>query len=267
MTARESVFEVPRMDCPAEEGLIRMALQPEAAVQGLAFDLGARTVVVRHVGDAAPILARLEPLGLGARLVRSDESVTSAPPEPSMRDETRVLKQLLAINAGMFVLELGIGLVAQSTGLLADSIDMFADAAVYSTSLLAVGRGAARQNRAARVSGVLQLLLAVGVLIEVGRRAFTGSEPVAPLIMGTAALALAANVSCMALLSRHRTGGVHMKASWIFSTNDVIANLGVLVAGGLVLWTGSRVPDLVIGTLMGLVVLVGAGRILKLTRE
>ncbi|MEH6388461.1 MAG: sodium:proton antiporter, partial [Pseudomonas profundi] len=64
--------------------------------------------------------------------------------------------------------------------------------------------------------------------------------------------------------SKHREGGVHMKASWIFSANDVLINLGVIVAGALVAWTGSSYPDLVIGTLVGLIVLNGARRILML---
>jgi Co/Zn/Cd efflux system component len=85
-------------------------------------------------------------------------------------------------------------------------------------------------------------------------------------MLGTAALALAANATCLLALARHRGGGVHMQASWIFSTNDVIANVGVILAGALVSWTRSAIPDLVIGTIIGLVVLRGAVRILRLGR-
>lgn len=90
------------------------------------------------------------------------------------------------------------------------------------------------------------------------------SEPEPALMMGIALLALVANVSCLALLARHREGGVHMKASWIFSTNDVLANIGVIIAGALVAWTGSNYPDLVIGALIAMLVLNGARRILRL---
>ncbi|MES2642422.1 MAG: cation transporter [Myxococcota bacterium] len=265
---RETLFEVPKMDCPSEERLIRMALQPESGVQNLTFDLEARRLVVQHTGESAPLLARLEPLALGARIVSSEPAkvVRPAAGAGEVEGEARVLRVLLAINAAMFVVELVIGFVAQSTGVLADSVDMFADAAVYGVSLFGVGHAVARQQRAARVSGLLQLALACGVLFEVARRAFEGSEPIGPLMMGISVVALAANLLCMALLSKHRTGGVHMKASWIFSTNDVIANLGVLLAGGLVALTGSSIPDLAIGTIIGLVVLVGAGRILRLAR-
>ena len=83
-------------------------------------------------------------------------------------------------------------------------------------------------------------------------------------MMGIALLALVVNATCLAVLARHREGGVHMRASWIFSTNDVIANLGVILAGALVAWTGTNTPDLIIGTLIALVVLNGARRILRL---
>jgi Co/Zn/Cd efflux system component len=135
---------------------------------------------------------------------------------------------------------------------------------VYAVTLFGVHRARATQLRAAHVSGVLQLLLAMGALAEVVRRVVFGSEPEAPLMVIVAGAALIANVTCMWLLARHRHGGAHMKASWIFTTNDVIANLGVIVAAGIVRLTGSNVPDLVVAAVIALVVLNGAIRILRL---
>lgn len=91
-----------------------------------------------------------------------------------------------------------------------------------------------------------------------------GSEPASTLMMGFGLLALVANVACLVLISKSKDDGAHMKASYIFSANDVIANAGVILAGGLVAWTGSRLPDLVIGLVIGLVVLNGSRRILQL---
>ncbi len=164
----------------------------------------------------------------------------------------------------MFVVELAMAWVAQSAGLLADALDMFADAAVYGLALHAVGRSAAARARTARVAGWLQAALAVGALVEVVRRFATGSEPEPPLMMAVAGVALVANVACLWLVSRHRAGGAHMKASVIFSTNDVLANVGVIAAGALVAWTGSRYPDLAIGAVIAGLVLLGARRILRL---
>lgn len=181
--------------------------------------------------------------------------------------ERKTLVVVLGINAFMFVLELALGLVAESTGLIADSLDMLADASVYSISLYAVGRSAALQGKAAAFSGIGQSILAILVLVDVLRRFALGSEPVSALMMGVGALALIANSVCLALISRHRDGGVHMRASVIFSTNDVIANLGVIVSGVLVWALGSRYPDLVIGLVISAVVLRGGVHIIREARE
>ncbi|NBP17535.1 MAG: cation transporter, partial [Actinobacteria bacterium] len=105
---------------------------------------------------------------------------------------------------------------------------------------------------------------AVGVLVEVVRRFVFGSEPESLVMMAIAFVALIANTSCLLLISKHREGGAHMKASWIFSANDVVINLGVITAGALVAWTGSYYPDLIISTIAGGIVLNGARRILAL---
>jgi Co/Zn/Cd efflux system component len=184
--------------------------------------------------------------------------------EESPGVEAATLRLLLAINAVMFAVEMVAGFVAQSTGLLADSLDMLADAAVYGLALYAVGRAAALKLRAAHASGWLQLALALGAFAEVARRAAFGSEPEPPAMIGVSLAALAANVTCLALVHRHRHRGAHMEASYIFSANDVLANLGVIAAGVLVAWTGSPLPDLVIGAAIAALVLRGAVRILML---
>ncbi len=259
-----TTFDIPKMDCPSEERMIRLALEPLDAVEALRFDLEARRLTVTHEGSPEPILAHLEPLGFGARLAHSREASEEQVEAADPIAERRVLWQLLGINAAMFVAELGFGWYAQSTGLIADSLDMLADAMVYGLSLYAVGRAAALQKRAAHASGWLQIALALGALVEVARRAVVGSEPVEALMIGVAAIALVANVACIALLARHRGGGVHLKASWIFSTNDALANLGVIVAGVLVRMTGSAVPDLLVGAAVGVLVMSAGVRILRL---
>ena len=178
------------------------------------------------------------------------------------RAESKVLWQLLAINAVMFLLEFVIGWLAQSTGLIADSLDMLADAGVYGIGLYAVGRTLRAKTHAATISGVLQIALAILVVVDVLRRSVLGSEPFGILMMGVSLIALVANLACLALLAKHRNGEVHMRASWIFSTNDVLANLGVILAGALVYFTGSRTPDLLIG--LSIALLVGRGGVIIL---
>ena len=177
--------------------------------------------------------------------------------------ERRTLITLLLINGVMFVVEVGWGWMAESTSLIADSLDMLADAAVYGLSLAAVGMGRTQQARAARLSGILQIMLGLGVLLDVSRRFVFGSAPESLLIIRVGAVALVANLVCLMLLSRHRRSGVHMRASWIFSTNDVIANLGVIASGVLVWVLGSRLPDLLVGTAIAIVIVRGGIRILR----
>lgn len=179
------------------------------------------------------------------------------------KEQSRVLVQLLIINAVMFVVEIGLGIMAESTALIADSLDMLADAAVYGVGLYAVGRAASEKNRAASISGVLQILLGGIVVIDVVRRFYMGSEPDSLLIMTIGVLALLANVTCLKLLSKHRDGEVHMRASWIFSKNDVIANLGIIISGVIVYFTQQAIADLIIGLVIAIVVIRGGFAILK----
>lgn len=271
---KKTVFEVPKMDCPSEEKLIRMAFNGQDAVKRLEFDLRSRKLTVTHENESERVLSSLMPLGFGAKIESSkeieldnDDILEIAKELESDPKEARVLKQLLAINLFMFALELVMGFIAQSTGLIADSMDMFADAAVYSISLYAVGKVVSLQKKAARFSGYMQMALALFALAEVLRRYFYGSEPIAGYMVVISFLALIANVACLMLISKQRTGGVHMEASYIFSTNDVIANVGVILAGILVYFFRSPLPDLIIGLIIAVVVFKGSLSILKISSD
>ena len=265
---KQTVFSVPKMDCASEEQMIRTALDGVAGVRGIACDLAGRTVRVVHDGEPTAIAERLTPLGLGAAVVETTEASESAiPVELDPVRERRTLKILLAVNATMFAVGLVAGIVAGSTGLLSDSLDMFADATVFALSLYAVGRGKATQLRAAHVSGWLQAILAVAALAEVVRHFIQGGAPEAPIMMVIATFSLVANSFCLWLMTKHRGGGAHMKASTIFLANDVLANLGVIAAGIVVEFTHSQYPDLVIGAMIALVVFWGARRILRLRSD
>ena len=179
------------------------------------------------------------------------------------KDQSKVLIILLSINAFMFFVEITLGLLSQSTALIADAMDMLADAMVYGVGLYAVGKQVSAKIRAATISGWLQVGIGLLVLMDIARRFVFGSEPISALMMGMGLVALIANTICLILISKHRNGEVHMRASWIFSKNDVIANVGVMLAGALVAMTDSRVPDLVIGIVVALVVIRGGVHILK----
>ena len=259
-----SEYIIPKMDCSAEEQIVRMALSDLEAVKGLTFDLPNRKLKVFHNEGIEQITTKLEGLGFGAKLDETQLSSGDIPNEPDPVKQAKVLQLLLAINALLFFIEFISGIIAASTGLIADSLDMFADAAVYGIALYAVGKAAKYQVKAAHFAGWIQLLLAVIVIVDVIRRFMFGSEPESTLMVVIGLLALIANVTCLYLISSHREDGVHMKASWIFSANDVVVNMGVIFAGVLVAWTGSAYPDLIIGILVSLFVLNGARKILAL---
>ena len=272
---KRTKFKVPKMDCPSEEKLIRMALSTQAGISHLHFDLAGRELTAFHETDENEILKKLEPLNFGAVFVETKElseveenllQLEKAKTEGRESAEAKVLKILLVINAVMFFFEIILGFIAQSTGLIADSMDMFADAAVYGVSLYAVGKSVLLQHKAARMSGYMQMLLAAFALFEVFRRFIFGSDPEPSFMIWVSLVALIANVTCLILISRHREGGVHMKASQIFSANDVVANSGVLLAGILVTATSSRIPDLVIGLIIAIVVFRGSIAILKISK-
>ncbi len=183
--------------------------------------------------------------------------------EAADRMERRTLLLLLAINGFMFGGECVTGWLACSTGLLADSLDMLADAMVYGIALAAVGGAVAGKTQAARLSGWLQLALGLGVVIEVIRRFFIGSEPMSLLMIVAGGIALVANLMCLKILAKYRHGEAHMRASWIFSANDVLANTGVIISGILVLWLETPVPDLVIGAIIAGMITHSGIRILR----
>lgn len=266
LSMENMIFKVSQMDCVAEEQLVRMHLAEREDVRHLAFDLANRTVVVTHSGDGDDIERAMQDLQLGASLIGREEAGEM---EPDAGDERQrsLLVIVLLINAGLFALELVAGLIAQSMGLVADSLDMLADAIVYGLSLYAVGQALARKKRIARMSGYFQFALAVFGVVEVARRFFgAGDEPSFALMIGISLVAFAGNVASLLVLQRTRSQEVHIRASWIFTTNDVLVNLGVMAAGVLVLVTGSKLPDLVVGAAVFCLVGYGAARILKLSR-
>ncbi|MDQ2770060.1 MAG: cation transporter, partial [Bacteroidota bacterium] len=172
-----------------------------------------------------------------------------------------------AINAGFFGLEAGAGWLAHSLGLVADSLDMLADAFVYGLALWAVGRAAVAQQRVARAAGYLQLGLALGGLAETVRRLLAPAPaPNVALMVGIAGLALLGNVATLRLLGRANPAQAHIRASQIFTSTDVAVNLGVMLAAGLVYLAHAPWPDLVVGLVVFGLVGRGAWQIFALAR-
>jgi len=177
-------------------------------------------------------------------------------------DQRRVLVAVLAINAVMFVVEFGAGVVAGSTALMADATDMLGDALVYAVSIYALARSARWKAGAALFKGLFILALGVGVIVNVIVKIQSGVPPSSTLMLVFGGLALAANLVCFRLLWRFRAQDVNMASSFECSRNDLISNVGVLLAAGLVAWLASPWPDIVIGSAMAILFLRSAMRVI-----
>lgn len=181
--------------------------------------------------------------------------------------ERKILIIAFILNALMFVVGLIAGILAQSTSLIADSLDMLAGASAYTICLFAIGRSLGFKSTAAILSGGLLLILGTGVLIQVAHRAWLCSFPKSTTMIIVACISLLVNVTVLRLLSRFRTGEVHLRTTWIFTRADVIANFGVIISGIWMALTHSRYPDLVVGFVIGVYVIKEALEILNDARQ
>lgn len=177
--------------------------------------------------------------------------------------DQNTLKWVLGINLGQCIAGVAVGLWAGSTALIAAALDNLADASVYGVSLYAIGRATRIKVVAARLSGWMLIGLALVVLLEALRRFFGGEAPIGAAMMAMAAVNAGLNLVCLRLLSRHRGSDVNFKASTIFTSNDSIANLGIVISGALVLWLDSNLPDLILGMVVAGVAAHGGKEILE----
>jgi cation diffusion facilitator family transporter len=178
-------------------------------------------------------------------------------------DQRRVLIVVLAINAIMFALEFGAGVIAGSAALMADSVDMFGDALVYGLSLFALARSNRWKAGAALAKGAFILAFGFGVAIDIAIKLQSGVPPSSELMLMFGGLALVANLTCLRLLWRFRGQDVNMASTFECSRNDVISNVGVLVAAGLVAVTASPWPDILVGAAIAMLFLRSGVRVVR----
>ena len=252
------------MDCSSEESLIRMKLEGLSVIKSLVFDIENRELTIFHTEENPEIEKRLKELNLGA-----EHRDTINVPEDEFIDNASVQSKLLwivlLINFAFFIIEITTGFISKSMGLVADSLDMLADALVYGLSLWAVGSTVIRKKKVAKLSGYFQVALALLGLFEVLRRFISFEEvPDFRTMIIVSVLALIANSVCLYLLQKSKSREAHMQATMIFTSNDIIINAGVIFAGVLVLLFQSKYPDLIMGTIVFIIVVRGAFRILQL---
>ncbi len=260
---KKSTFIISKMDCPSEEQMIRMKLEPYSDVKQLSFDIPNRKLEVYHTEEVEKIHQAISDLKLNDRLKKTEEAELPLATDDSK--QRKILWWVLVINFSFFVVEMTTGWISRSMGLIADSLDMLADSIVYGLSLLAVGAAMSRKKKVAKISGYFQMGLALLGFSEVLRRFFSESgTPLFQWMIIISILALIGNLVSLWLINKAKSDEAHMQASAIFTSNDIIVNGGVILAGVLVYWLDSKWPDLAIGGIVFAFVMRGALRILKL---
>jgi Co/Zn/Cd efflux system component len=188
----------------------------------------------------------------------------SAPATPAVDPKyRRALWVALAVNAGMFVVELIASWSSGSVSLLADSIDFFGDAANYALSLAVLGMALSARSKAAMFKAACMGGFGIFVLGKAVWSLETGIAP-EPMTMGAVGVvALLANAGVAWMLYRFRTGDANMRSVWICSRNDALGNLAVMLAALGVFGTASAWPDLLVATMMAALALTGAASVLR----
>ena len=181
----------------------------------------------------------------------------------SSADKRRTLWVVLILNVAIAVGFLVTGYVGNSNALIANGLDNTSDAIVYGLSLLALSRSRAWKRGAARFSGFMLLVFSAGVVLDAIRRYFEGSEPTGAMMMSMAAVAAVVKLLSLYLLKKMQSKDVNLRAATTFSINDFVANGGVILAGIVVIWTDSNLPDLLVGVAVAGIALYGAINILR----
>ncbi|MCR0984091.1 cation diffusion facilitator family transporter [Roseomonas populi] len=175
----------------------------------------------------------------------------------------RALWIVVGLNVGYGLVEMVGGFVSGSQALKADALDFLGDGLISFLGLLAIGWSLAWRARSALIQGLFLAVLGVGVLATTGYRVLVLNQPEAGLMGLFAVVALAVNVASAAVLIPHREGDANVRAVWLFSRNDAIGNLAVVVAAGLVWWTGTAWPDLAVAVVIAGLFLQSARSIIR----
>lgn len=266
MLVYKSIYKISKMDCPSEEQIIRMKLDSVQSIKNLDFNIAERTLSVIHTDNQDTIFNKLNSLNFDTKLIATSEFENYT--EQNDKVDSKLLWQVLLINLFFFFLESSFAYFSKSMSLLADGLDMLADTFIYSLALYAIGRSASKKQNIARLSGYLQLLLAIMGMLEIIRRFISNNIPPEFMSMIIISIfALIGNATCLYLLQKSKSKEAHMRASMIFTSNDVIVNIGVIIAGILVYFSNSLLPDLVIGSIVFILVAMGARKIIYIKSE
>lgn len=270
-------YQVTGMDCSSCAAKIEGAARKVEGVADVKVSIASQ-VMTLQVDEPATRLPLLESAitGLGYQLDRIGASRDTADGDdddriPDLSHVTPAYKRALWIvvllNVGYGVVEIVGSFLAGSQALQADALDFLGDGMISFLGLVAVGWGLAARAKAALLQGVFLGLLGLGVVASTVYRVFIEHQPESVLMGGFALVAFVVNVLAAVVLIPHRKGDANMRAVWLFSRNDAIGNLAVVAAAGLVWWTGTQWPDLVVAFAVAGLFLQSAWSIMRDARQ
>lgn len=278
-TAEVTRYRVSGMDCASCAAKIESAAKRVPGVREVKVSIasGVMTLRTEAASDPRPAVER-KVTDLGYRLAReggakaevaNDDDDDDRVPDLSQATSAyrRTLWIVVLLNLGYGAVEIFAGFFADSQALKADALDFVGDGAISLLGLLAIGWGLAARAKAALLQGVFLALLGIGVLGATLYRFIVLGEPAAEMMGVFGAIALVVNVLAAVLLLPHRAGDANVRAVWLFSRNDAIGNFAVVVAAGLVAWTGTPWPDLVVAVVIAGLFLHAAWTIIRHARS
>ena len=266
-TSREAIivdatqYRVTGMDCQSCVAKIEHAARQVSGVEKVKVSLVFESMTV-HTADSNEVLPQLEETvaALGYKLDRIDGTTDSRHATPAYR---RALWIVVALNGGYGIAEIVAGFFARSQALKADALDFLGDGAITLMGLVALNWSLAWRAKSALIQGAFLGVLGLGVLAATLWRFFNGDKPEAEMMGVFGGIALAVNISAALVLIPHRSGDANMRSIWLFSRNDAIGNVAVVVAAGLVAWSGTPWPDLVVALIIASLFIHAAWAIIK----
>lgn len=261
-------YRVTGMDCSACAAKIEGATRTLPGVEQVSVSIASQEMALRidRPTERLPEVERVVE-GLGYRLARVREDGVTPDPGHIAPAYRRALWIVVLLNLGYGIVEIVGGFLAGSQALKADALDFIGDGLISWIGLIAIQWGQKARAKAALLQGVFLALMGVGVLAVTAYRVLILYQPQADLMGALGALALAVNVAATIVLIPHRKGDANMRAVWLFSRNDALSNVAVIIAAGLVAWTGTRWPDLAVAAVIAGLFLQSAWAIIRDARR
>jgi Co/Zn/Cd efflux system component len=247
-------YRVTGMDCAHDAAEIEEAASGVSGLASVKVSVASQIMTAEVLPEAIASVERAV-RAVGYQIDRIDaaagaDGVSAGPPAvaPAYR---RALWIVVILNAGYGVIEAVGGFLSGSQALKADALDFLGDGLISFLGLLALSWHLRRRAQAALLQGFFLGALGVGVLVNTAYRVLVQQQPEAELMGAFALVALVVNVAAAAVLMPHRkTGDANARAIWLFSRNDALGNLAVVLAAGLVAWTNTSWPDLIVAVVI-----------------